>query len=124
VYADLVKEGFINNVVYKSHMVLAYLDCDTSYGSIAEIAFASARGIPVEVVVVRQPSKFDPEDPGNVHPHDEDGMFDAYYFVCSFPHVQVTEVQNKKDGYLAVKKILNREFSKRFENSYKFIMHD
>lgn len=119
VYSQLVQDDFMKNARH-SHILLAYLDTTNSYGSIAEIAWASAMGIPCHVVVERKNTN-GPEDE-DWHPMDEDGMFDAYYFVCSFPNVTVYEAQNVTEGRRIVHRICNLEHSKRFVNSVKFMM--
>ncbi|MDB4330203.1 hypothetical protein N9948_00550 [bacterium] len=118
-YADLVNENFIRTLK-KSHMLIAFLDRTDSYGSIAEIAYASALGIPCQVIVQRKTTEEENEE---WHPHDEDGMFDAYYFVCSFPNVQVTETQNIEESTQVAHKICSKEYGIRFVNSFKFIMN-
>lgn len=80
--AEAVQEKFID-VLKKSVYLFAYLDTPNSYGSIAEIAYASALGIPC-TVVVNDPCK----QSGEVEKDWTDQpMADAYWFVSNFPLV-------------------------------------
>lgn len=75
-----VQEAFID-VIKKSDALFAYLDTPYSYGSIAEIAYASALGIQSYVFIVFNKDRCW-EDQW------EDGSLpDAYWFVSNFPHV-------------------------------------
>lgn len=93
--------GFIAN---KCDMLLAYIDSPNSYGTIAEIAWFSAKGKPSLVVVggvctiedsgfyvapgVRTMKKLFGEDiSGYGEDEDSRSMHDVYWFVCSFPGV-------------------------------------
>lgn len=73
--------------IHDSDFLFAWLTCPTSYGSIAEIAYASALGKKCFVII----QSSDPEQ-------SDEELFDAYYFVCCFPNVQVQEVLTAMEG--------------------------
>ena len=86
---DGVNERCID-VIKASQVLFAYLDTPNSFGSIAEIAYASALNIPCIVLV-------------NVSLDIADGswhgpMKDAYWFVCNFPGVISIEVSSQEDA--------------------------
>lgn len=62
----------------RADMVFAYLDTSDSYGSIAEIAYASAIGKAVFVAVLE----------ADEEAYCDSTMFDAYWFVSCFPNVK------------------------------------
>jgi hypothetical protein len=64
--------------------LVAYLYDDKSYGSIAEIAYASTKGKQCHVIIRHQPTP-------NHEPWGSP-LLDAYWFVCHFPTVTVHEV--------------------------------
>jgi len=115
-YASLVKEDFIDQLK-RSDLLLAYLDTTDSYGSIAEISYASAIGIPCIVIVKRKSVPVEEIE----HGMDEDGMFDAYYFVCSFPGVEIREVHSIQEARATALKELSRVHSRKYVNSYRFM---
>jgi hypothetical protein len=84
-----------------SSRLLAILDQADSYGSIAEIAYASAIGIPVLMIIIDQHvhaffkgsaenEEFDPHDPDSHCLR----MYDAYWFVACFPGVDPVVVES------------------------------
>lgn len=68
----------------RSDMLFAYLDSPDSFGTIAEIAYMSTTGRPSLVTVRMEGSDICRSD-----------MFDAYWFVCSFPGVIVQAVEGE-----------------------------
>src|SRR5262249_29785800 len=75
--------------------LFAYLETPDSYGTIAEIAFASALKKRV-LVVVLVPPVADEDDPQG---HQEYGnLFDAYWFVSCFPGVRVFTVHLQSEA--------------------------
>jgi len=88
-YKWLIEEFFIDKI-NKSDFLIAYLDSNHSYGSIAEIAYASAKGKECFVFIIDDNPESDPHHQTNEPNQFEGSMFDAYWFVCSFPKVEVT----------------------------------
>lgn len=117
-YAQLVIMGFIQNL-RKCHALVAVLDTPDSFGSIAEISYASATAKPAHVVIVRDLEKQDPDN--DLDLIDPDGMFDAYYFVCSFPNVRVYEVHSLEEAEKEVHKIVREMWLTTYSNTYKFM---
>lgn len=64
----------------KCNILIAYLDDNKSYGSIAEIAYASTIGKTCHVIIRGNPNG------------DNGDLFDAYWFVSHFPNVTVYEI--------------------------------
>lgn len=95
------------DLIVESDMMVAYLDKEDSYGSIAEIAYASAFGKKIFVFVDMGSC----ETLKTIGKHGEEiwenywgknsKFRDAYWFVCSFPHVK-TFFAGKEDmeGFL------------------------
>lgn len=93
-----------------SEVIFAYLDTPDSFGSIAEIAYASALGIGslVAVNTSSDAAKFlDMRAKWESETHSEDeyyyepiagDMQDAYWFVCNFPNVIGIEVSSEDDA--------------------------
>jgi len=92
-YRDAVEGAFIAQVPACKQLI-AYLDRNTSFGSIAEIAYFSAKGISSTVFIVDS-SHFDEEDHFSAA---ERSMFDTYWFVCSFPGVKVEVCRDFDDA--------------------------
>ena len=97
--AEIIKDRFID-VIKNVDFLFAYLDTPHSYGSIAEIAYASAMGVPCIVVLAdlsEHPIDNDEcdwsevddfEENNNSKNWDDDGeMADVYWFVSNFPLV-------------------------------------
>jgi nucleoside 2-deoxyribosyltransferase len=116
--ADLVYDYFQKEVL-NCHYLLAYLDTNDSYGSIAEIAYASALGIPCYLIIKRGPYKYYMDH--DFRPMDEDGRFDAYWFVSSFKKVSNIEVKSEEEAIIEASKILERLWSSKYSNSKKFL---
>ncbi len=78
--------------------LVAYLDTPDSYGSVAEIAWAAAKGLPCLVVLrgVR----------AGVKSHDEQ-MADAYWFVAQLPHVDAEVVENRDETVGVIARFLS-----------------
>jgi hypothetical protein len=80
---DFLKESINTEALERikdCNLLIAYLYDNKSYGSIAEIAYASTIGIPCHVIIRHKPGK------------ENYDMFDAYWFVCHFPNVTVYEI--------------------------------
>ena len=79
--------------IHASEMVVAYLDTPDSFGSVAEIAFASALDKPCYVGILVPPTERDPyELQWHKHEASENesrflAMHDAYWFISHFPRV-------------------------------------
>lgn len=75
--------------------LIAYLDEPTSFGSIAEIAYASANGKHSFVIINDQTriDEFTFYSP----------FYDVYWFVCQFPNVVVREVKTEKEATQAIR---------------------
>lgn len=116
---DTSVRDFFHDQISKCDFLLAYLDCNTSYGSIAEIAWASAKGIPCKIILKRGPY-LGPEDEG-FHPMDEDGRFDAYWFVSSFPNVTNVEMESFSEAKIEALNTLLRWWASKYSNSLKFL---
>jgi len=83
--ADMIKEMFVG-AIKKTDCLFAYLDTPYSYGAIAEIAYASALGIPCMVAILaEQPVGSD--EFFDCNGLDNESMRDAYWFVSNFPLV-------------------------------------
>lgn len=78
--------------------LLAYLDTPDAFGSIAEIAYASAHQKICYVIIK--------VDPGEIDGSVDDVMHDAYWFVCHFQYVKAYTVENEKQARLLVFQIL------------------
>lgn len=115
---DSVRDAF-HGKIKKCDFMLAYLDCNTSYGTIAEIAWASAQAIPVKIILKRGPYA-DPDDEG-FFPSDEDGRFDAYWFVSCFPKVTNVELESLSEAKIEALNTLLRWWASKYSNSFKFI---
>lgn len=96
--ADMIKEMFVG-VIKKADCLFAYLDTPSSYGSIAEIAYASALGIPCMVAILgKQPAdndEYDDIDDDDRYGLDNEPMRDAYWFVSNFPGVYSAWVETE-----------------------------
>lgn len=91
----------------ESDLLVAYLDRPTSFGSIAEIAYQSAKGKPSIVFVKEHPDNHLLWDDW-VKSHNGK-MYDAYWFVSCFPHVHpytVDSAETAADFFQRV--IINR----------------
>lgn len=97
------------DVIKASNALFAYLDTPDSFGSIAEIAYASALGIPSLVVVnMSFEADSDRTEREQWKPEDHDGypyekpiytpMDDAYWFVRNFPLVFSISVYSPEEA--------------------------
>lgn len=83
-------EKFCADKIKACDFLIAYLDTNNSYGSIAEIAYASANNKECYVFVIDDNPDYDPHHQYNNINDNPGSMFDAYWFICSFPNVKVT----------------------------------
>jgi nucleoside 2-deoxyribosyltransferase len=118
---NIVQEEF-NSKIARCDFLLAYLDCNTSYGSIAEIAWASAKGIPCHIILKRGPYAHHEDD--DFFPMDEDGRFDAYWFVSCFPKVTNVEVESLAEAKIESLNTFLRWWCSIYSNSFKFMQDD
>lgn len=87
-YKWYIREFCIDKIK-RCDFFIAYLDSSHSYGSIAEIAYASACNKECFIFVIDDNPDYDSHHQrGNIN-QDRGNMFDAYWFVCSFPNVKV-----------------------------------
>jgi hypothetical protein len=96
-----LKEAVVEEVIEpikRCKYLVAYLDTPSSYGSIAEISYASAIGKESLVFVNTGGTSIEPDwCPNDPEPEPERHrfyreMYDAYWFVTSFPKVRLIEV--------------------------------
>lgn len=111
-YRDSIKRLFVDQIKGCSH-VIAYLHTTDSYGSIAEIAYASAIGKPCTIFLVTNDWFYAVEKHGESKIGD--GMFDAYWFVCSLPNVTLQLCCDLEDAKVKAQMLLEdlgyKEFS-------------
>jgi very-short-patch-repair endonuclease len=85
-------------------LLVAYLDIEGSYGSVAEIAYAVALGKPCHVIILL------PEVPQSEEGYCGDGpMFNAYWFISSFPNVTRHVVSSKEQAIRTLNRIVSLE---------------
>jgi hypothetical protein len=84
-------EEYALEPIRQSDMLVAYLNCATSFGSIAEIAYAAAFGIPCRVYVEGADAWKGGHGTEEEH-RIADALGDAYWFVCSIPGVTLCKV--------------------------------
>lgn len=84
---SLVTEFSVSSIE-ECDLLFAYLDANTAYGSIAEIAYASGVGRPCFVLILEPPSN-------NGWPEGRQERFDAYWFVACLPSVLAISVPNE-----------------------------
>lgn len=85
VLGELVQKEFIE-VIPNCEMVVAVLNTADSYGSIAEVAYASAIGVPSMLII------YDKNEAIGTP------MQDAYWFVSNFPHVHTVCVKDDEEA--------------------------
>lgn len=81
--------------------LLAYLDTPDSFGSIAEIAYATALGKQCYVILLvpEQKEEVSVEEGGHEHViWPWEGMIDAYWFVSCFPGVKSVAVKSCEEA--------------------------
>jgi very-short-patch-repair endonuclease len=109
--AESIKERFID-VIKNVDYLFAYLDTPHSYGSIAEIAYASAMGIPCLVILadLSEVDNLDDEEANfaaNCKDWSDDGsMSDAYWFVSNFPLVYSTWAESEEHATVLFQRTL------------------
>jgi len=111
-----VMDHFIQEI-YNQNILIAYLDSEDSYGSIAEIAYASAIGIKCYVVLNIDKLKDNTNESFPEFPE----AFDTYWFVCSFPNVKTFEARNLEDAKSIIRDICSDEWASRYSNSFRFV---
>ena len=87
-YKWLIRD-FCTDKIKSCDFLIAYLDTNNSHGSIAEIAYASSLNKECFVFVIDDQPCYDPIDYKENINWKQGSMFDAYWFVCSFPKVSV-----------------------------------
>lgn len=97
-YGELIMRDCALDAIEESNMLVAYLDTPTSYGSIAEIAWASAHKIPCYILAV----------PG-AWPKSHISMYDAYWFISNFPNVIGMWVSDVIEASVVVDNVLKLE---------------
>lgn len=108
---EVVKELFCD-VIKKCDMVIAYIDTTNSFGSIAEIGYASALGLPIHIIFPKGYSEgldsdgFKDQDHGASYGISV--AFDTYWFCCSLPNVSVHFSESIDDAVRIVYKILGK----------------
>ena len=106
-----VKDALISKLD-SCNLLVAYLDSADSYGSIAEIAYASALGKECFVFIERngEKEKYYGDIPVQyIHEGISPECIDAYYLVCNFPNVFAKAVDNIDEAIEIVKKITSYE---------------
>jgi very-short-patch-repair endonuclease len=110
------------DILKKSDALFAYLDSPYSYGSIAEIAYASALGIECTVI-----ANFGGEDDDSEWA--EGTMSDAYWFVAHFPGVHgysvgteehATELFTRFLGFVLAESPVEHQLWKSMLGLYQF----
>lgn len=87
---EMIIENSISQLLASDYLI-AYLDKPDSFGSIAEIAYASALGKRCVVIVLESPF---PDE------QMESPMYDAYWFISCFPHVELYVVYSLEEAKL------------------------
>jgi len=98
-----------------SDFLIAWLDTNDSYGSIAEIAYASTKGKKCFIFVKPSPFKDVPE---GEFPFSK--LYDSYWFISHFPNVETLEVDFDRTKEI-IKIICDRnqtKISKDFINGF------
>jgi nucleoside 2-deoxyribosyltransferase len=99
-YKEYVKDGFIDEI-NGSGALIAYLNKSNSFGSIAEIAYAAAKNVPCVVFLVDSDSSdYEHIAAGEGH------MFDVYWFVCSFPGVDLRLCRDFDDAKVQAQELM------------------
>jgi hypothetical protein len=96
-----VVEEYVIDPIRSSYGLVAYLDDPTAYGTVAEVAFASALGLPV-LLICRTPATS--SDGGDWRGDYETtvGLHNAYWLVSCFPRVELREVSDIAGAIKAV----------------------
>ena len=105
-YTEFIEEYFIDELG-RSDMLVAFLDEPTSYGSIAEIAWAAAKGKRCLVYLPSEESETREVRYRHTGRRDEEGFgndfWDTYWFVCHMPNVEVRRVETLDKAVLNFK---------------------
>ncbi len=113
-HKDFVKEESLDGLDH-SEAIVAYFDCPTSYGSIAELAWASAKGKDCYVFVNEEHYE---EEESYAWPLDS--FFDAYWFVCAFPGVKTKVVATQKEAKSLVWSLIFKKYHKKYLQSQEW----
>lgn len=101
-YSDVTLSGLVQrefiDVIHQCKGLFAILDTPDSFGAIAEIAYASAIGLPCALFI------FDPDHNGG-----KSAMADAYWFVSNFPNVRTITINSFDDAAWLLQAILATE---------------
>lgn len=119
--ADLkyaVKEWFCNKIK-KCDMLIAYIDTINSFGSIAEIGYSSALGLPIHVIFPKSYRSGLECTDTNEHgaSYTTSVAFDTYWFCCSLPNITVHFSESIDDAVKIVYKILGKVNYKEYLKS-------
>jgi hypothetical protein len=98
---DAVENHFIAKLQEFTRL-LAVLNRADSYGSIAEIAYASALGIRCDLIIFDKAARLNSTDGFLVDPR----MYDAYWFISNFPGVRVHVVGGTEEAECTVEGLL------------------
>lgn len=93
-----IERSFVIPIEYEIDILIAYLDTPDSFGSIAEIAFASAKKIPCFLFIKNYGEYIK--------------FWDSYWFISCFPWVQSYEIKNIKEYLNWGKQNLGKMFYK------------
>ncbi len=107
IHQEFVQDFTIKPII-DSDILIAYLDDPTSYGSIAEIAFASAHGKSCHVI-----SNWKVNNKFSDELDCDDPFYDAYWFVCAFPLVTVKHVESEKEARSYAWSTIYKEYHRR-----------
>jgi len=116
---DAVKEWFCD-VIKKCDMVIAYINTTNSFGSIAEIGYSAALGLPIHIIFPKSYSEHGLERAdSNEHStsYNVSVAFDTYWFCCSLPNVTVHFSESIDDAVKIVYKILGKVNYKEYLKS-------
>jgi len=105
-----VEEHFIN-IWMKCDFMIAYLDESTSYGSIAEIAWNSARGKKTYLIIDTNHAKKKRGEYRKI-------FYDEYWFISNFPGVEVYETNNFEDSKKLVHNIIYEHYLSPIEKMF------
>lgn len=117
---SFVQTEFVD-VIKQCECLVAILDRGDSYGSIAEIAYASAIGIPSILLIWEDtqrekkliPSSGGEFDDGYIY-EPRHSMVDSYWFISNFPQVYTIMVKDEDDAALALEAVTLTESPMEF----------
>jgi|GEM_PF-4606278 len=122
-HKDFVDFRFIKQI-RNSDILIAYIDHLTCYGTIAEIAYASAIGIQCFVYILEPCNDNFNRNKNRQEEHyleTENPEFDAYWFVCSLPLVSPTTVKDLKEAKSHTWSEIYKQYHRRVLNSNHWI---